>query len=158
LVLMNATNPNPLSLLIVDDHAPMREVIRSLVSSFATEINECSDGGTVLEAYRRHRPDWVLMDIQMPHVDGLKATTQLCAAFPQARVIMVTDHAHPSLRAAAQRAGAVAYVVKENLLVLLQIVRDGRTPPEARLDAPVTKQWISIFAPFYFVPPLFPTS
>ena len=101
--------------LIVDDNREMRRTIRSCVCEPADEAFEASDGAEVLEAYRAHRPDWVLMDMRMPHVDGLAATRELKAVFPEARVLIVTNYDDGSLRSSALDAGACGYVLKEKL-------------------------------------------
>jgi len=56
------------------------------------------------------------MDVSMEPVDGIAATRHIVQAFPGARVVMVTQHADPSLRDAAREAGACGYVLKDNLL------------------------------------------
>jgi len=109
-----------MKLLIVDDHSPMRTLIKTLVAGLADEVYECSDGSEVLAAYSRHQPDWVLMDVEMREVDGLTASRQLIAAFPAARIIIVTKHDDEEMRAEARAAGACDYVLKENLLTLRQ--------------------------------------
>jgi CheY-like chemotaxis protein len=115
--------PQPLNILIVDDHAEMRQLIRNLLSGLASEVNECTDGSQALAAYREHIPDWVLMDIRMKELSGIDATRQLRAAFPEARVIIVSEMGNAAFRKAAQEAGACAYVLKENLLSLPSMLR-----------------------------------
>src|SRR5262245_51558824 len=105
----------PMCLMIVDDNADMRRVMRRTLSSVATEIIECEGGNEAVEAYARWRPDWVLMDIEMELGDGITATRKIKAAFPDARIVMVTAHNDAPLRAAARKAGACGYVLKENL-------------------------------------------
>jgi CheY-like chemotaxis protein len=109
-------------LLIVDDNPEMRRVIRRMVSGFAREIVECESGAEALAAYTERRPDCVLMDIEMRGVDGITATRQIIAAFPGARIIIVTGHSDAPLRDAARDAGAFAYVLKENLLDLRRLL------------------------------------
>ena len=113
----------PLKLLIVEDSASVRRLIKSMVAGLAVEITECSDGAEALAAYTCHRPDFVLMDIQTGLVDGITATARIRAADPAARIIMVTDYDQPDLREAAAKAGACAYVVKENLLELVPLLQ-----------------------------------
>src|SRR6185436_615807 len=72
------------TLLIVDDNREMRQLIKSIVRKSCDEIFECEDGDEVLDAFAAHRPDWVLMDVEMKRMDGLKATTQLVGSYPQA--------------------------------------------------------------------------
>jgi CheY-like chemotaxis protein len=109
-----------MKILIVDDNALMRRAIRSFVGDLAGEWRECADGAEALAAYAAHRPDWVLMDIAMQNVDGISATRQIIAAFPDARIVMVSNYDNAELRAQARAAGACEYVIKENLLELRQ--------------------------------------
>ena len=111
-----------MKLLIVEDNAEMRRLIASLVSDLVESIDECSDGAQALLAYREQRPDWVLMDIKMPGLDGIAATRQIVAAFPEAQIVIVTDYGDAKLRAAAGAAGALAYVIKEDLFALRGIL------------------------------------
>jgi DNA-binding NarL/FixJ family response regulator len=112
----------PIRVLIVDDSQPMRELIKMTLAGVAEVVGECTDGAEALAEYRRLRPDWVLMDIGMKGVDGIAATRQIMAAYPQARILIVTDHNDAELRQAAYEAGARQYVVKENLLYILEIL------------------------------------
>ena len=114
-----------MNILIVDNSREMRRVIRLVLGDLAEEIHECSDGSEALSAYRDHLPDWVLMDIRMEKTDGLAATRQIKAAFPDARVILVTVYHGDDMREAARSAGAYAYIVKDNLLELRKILITG---------------------------------
>ncbi len=124
----------PMKFLIVDDNASMRRMIRSIIQPLAAEIYDCEDGGEALEIYARVFPDWVLMDIQMKDVDGITATRQIIEAYPQARVLMVTNYNDDDLRREAQEAGACKYLVKENLLDILDILSGG-------INAELSNQW-----------------
>jgi CheY-like chemotaxis protein len=104
-----------LSLLVVDDNSDMRRLIKSIVSDLAGSIYECADGSDALQVYAVHRPDWVLMDIQMKTLDGISATREIKSAFPDARVVIVTEYDDPDWREDARQAGACAYVLKDNL-------------------------------------------
>jgi DNA-binding NarL/FixJ family response regulator len=108
--------------LIVDDSQPMREMIKMTIAGVAEVVGECADGADVLDAYTRLQPDWVLMDIGMKNVDGIAATRQIIAAYPEAHVLIITDYNEDELRRAAYEAGASQYVVKENLLFILEII------------------------------------
>lgn len=114
--------PGTLKLLIVEDSASVRRLIRSMVAGLAGKIHDCSDGADALAAYTRHRPDFVLMDIQMRVMDGITATQRIKAADPAARIIIVTDYDQDDLREAAQQAGACGYVAKENLPELVRLL------------------------------------
>jgi len=112
-------------LLIVDDNAAMRRLLRRLTGDLAESVEECADGAEALAAYERHHfggADWVLMDIEMPVMDGLTATRQLRAAHPEARIVIVTKHNDEEVRAAAFRDGACGFVPKDNLLELRALI------------------------------------
>src|SRR5262245_60350807 len=98
-----------MKVLIVEDSHPVRQIIRSFIEELAEEIHECPDGRDALAAFIRYWPDWVLMDIKMSNVDGLTATRQIKAAFPDARIVMVTGFDEQSLRDEARLAGACGY-------------------------------------------------
>ncbi|MGH9834115.1 MAG: response regulator [Blastocatellia bacterium] len=105
-----------MKILIVEDNPQMRQLIRSVVARISPEVYECGDGAEALAAYTTHRPDWVLMDIDLPQLNGLEAARQITSAFPDARILMVTNYDDARLRAAATAAGARGYVLKDNLL------------------------------------------
>ncbi len=111
-----------MTILIVEDSESMRQLIKKLVGDLTEAFTECSDGAQALGAYRQYQPDWVLMDIKMKEMDGLAATREIKTAFPKARIVIVTSYDDAWLRKAAQSAGACAYVHKENLLGLRQIL------------------------------------
>ena len=107
-----------LKLLIVDDKAQVRSMIRRFIGDLAAEISETDDGESALDAYAAFQPDWVLMDIEMKHTNGIIATERIRAAYPQANIVIVTNYDDDSLRERAMAAGARGYVLKENLLAL----------------------------------------
>jgi CheY-like chemotaxis protein len=104
-----------MTILIVEDNPLMREMIRETVSEFAEVITECADGDEALAAYQANLPQWVLMDIQMPRVDGFTASRQIIAAYPDAKICIVTDYGDKRTRNAASEVGAKAFILKENL-------------------------------------------
>jgi CheY-like chemotaxis protein len=112
------------TIMIVDDSAAVRRAIRLVVKDLAGQIHECEDGSKALAAYQEHLPDWVLMDIRMRETDGLTATRQIKAVFPDARIIVVTVCKGADMREAARIAGACGYVVKDNLLELRQLLKN----------------------------------
>lgn len=108
--------------LIVENNTQMRRLIAQIVGKSSDVVFECEDGAAALAAYREHLPDWVLMDIEMPQTDGISATRQIIAAFPEAKIAIVTDYDHANLREAATEAGACEYIVKENLTELRRLL------------------------------------
>jgi two-component system response regulator DegU len=111
------------SLLIVDDNREMRQLIRSIVRDVTDHVVECDDGSEALAAYRAHRPEWVLMDVEMTGMDGLQATRAITAQFPDARIVIVTQHTDAGTRSAAVAAGATGFVSKDNLVELRTLLR-----------------------------------
>jgi CheY-like chemotaxis protein len=111
-----------MKLLIVDDNEAMRLLIKTVIADLADAIIECSDGSEALANYQEHLPDWVVMDLKMRELDGISAARQITAAFPAARIMIVTDYDDARLRKAARSAGASGYVIKEDLRVLREIL------------------------------------
>jgi NarL family two-component system response regulator LiaR len=111
-----------LKLLIVDDSKEMREEIRTIVAGVADEVYECSGGSEALTNYALHRPDLVLMDIVMEGIDGLEATKRLISVYPEAKIVIVTSYDDDYLREAARAAGALDYVLKDNLLEIRRVL------------------------------------
>ncbi|MBI1765268.1 MAG: response regulator transcription factor [Acidobacteria bacterium] len=107
-----------MTLLIVEDNEAMRRLLRHLLQDLAEAIYECDNGAAASSAYARHQPDWVLMDLKLPGLDGLAATRQLTTQWPGTRVVIVTEFDEPQFRQRAQEAGAVAYVLKDELQAL----------------------------------------
>jgi CheY-like chemotaxis protein len=114
---------NTMRILIVEDNAGVRRLLRSALAELAEEIWECCDGAAALAEYVAHQPDVVLMDIRMQRMDGLAATKQILLFDPSAKVLIVTDYDDDALRNAAREAGACGYALKLNLLDLAQQVR-----------------------------------
>jgi two-component system response regulator DegU len=107
-----------MKLLIVDDNAETRKLIRTVVRKCSEDIIEGRSGMEAVASYIQYKPDWVLMDIEMAGMDGLTATRKIKSEHPEAKIIMVTMHDDPRWRLEAQKAGAIGYVLKENLTQL----------------------------------------
>jgi CheY-like chemotaxis protein len=110
-----------MKLLVVDDDVRIRKMIASIVSDLTDEIFE-SDGLQAHANYKTHQPDWVLMDLLMPEVDGITATRQIKTSDPNAKIIIVTTYDSAAMRENARAAGAYAYVLKENIADLPSII------------------------------------
>lgn len=102
-------------ILIVDDNPRIRGAIKSLFTAPGIECIECESGMQALQKYKETRPSWVLMDIVMPGLNGFEATKKIISEDPNARVVIVTEYGDKEFRAAADAAGAIAYILKEDL-------------------------------------------
>ena len=111
-----------MKLLIVDDSSAMRQMIRSVVADPQDMVLECEDGRQVIASFQRFHPDVVLMDLQMPLINGINATRNLIKKFPSANVIIVSNFNDQEFRDEAREAGATSYFTKDNLLSLKQFI------------------------------------
>ena len=124
--------------LSVDDHALLREGIAGLFGSESDMelVAEAANGREAVEAFRKHRPDVTLMDLQMPEMNGLDAIGAIRAEFPDARIVVLTTYAGDVQIVRALKAGARGYLLKgllrKELLETIRAVHAGqkRLPPE----------------------------
>jgi len=118
--------PNLIRILAVDDHPLLRKGIAALVSAEPDLklVAEASNGQEAVNAFRTHRPDVTLMDLQLPAMDGIEAIQIIRSEFPDARIIVLTTYAGDAQVVRAVKAGARAYVLKEDMLdELLHTIR-----------------------------------
>ena len=118
--------------LVADDHAIVRKGLRSIVESMEG-WRICAEAGNGREAVSlglQHRPEIVVMDINMPELNGLDATRQLCEALPGVRVLILSAHDSEQLVREMLSSGARGYVLKadagEDLEVALRALAAGR--------------------------------
>ena len=101
-------------LMLADDHRMLREGLRRSMTDQGFDIvGEARDGDEAIQLADELLPDVILMDVTMPEVDGVEATRQIRQAHPEIRVVMLTMHADQEVLAAAIRAGASGYLVKD---------------------------------------------
>ena len=112
----------PMRVLIVDDNSEVRKVIHRYIAAISDEVMELDNGEEALDVYTEFKPDWVLMDFQMGEVNGIEATRLIISKFPEARIVIVTGHNETALRKKAKEAGVSGFVLKENLVVLRDIL------------------------------------
>ena len=103
-------------ILVVDDQPKVRQGLRMMLAlePDLAIVGEAEDGTQALTLARSLHPDVVLMDVAMPNLDGIAATSALRAVAPEARVIMLSVHDDPKTRRQAEQAGAVAFVAKHS--------------------------------------------
>jgi two-component system, NarL family, invasion response regulator UvrY len=115
-----APEPGPdrsLGVLIVDDQAPFRSAARTLVRLVRgwQVVGEAASGEDAVAAAEDLAPDLVLMDINLPGINGIEATRRLVAARPGIRVVLVSTYAETDLPADARDCGAAGYLRKDDL-------------------------------------------
>ena len=122
-----------MKVLLVDDHAVVRAGLRRLLAGLPTIalILEAATGRAVLPLVREHRPELVLLDLNLPDTGGLELLRRLRAEEPAPRVLVFTMHADAVFAARALEAGAAGYVSKtadpaELLEAVARIARGGR--------------------------------
>ena len=111
-----------MTIMIVDDSAPIRRMIRTLLEPTGAEFLEAADGLQAIEAYRGAPSDWVLMDIMMEPLNGIETLRRLKTIDQGVKVIMVSQYDNPELRSAAEEAGSAGYVSKKELPQLLGLI------------------------------------
>lgn len=122
---------NMTTILIVDDHQLFREGVKRILDfeeSFDV-VAEGDDGTDVIDLYMEHQPDVVLMDINMPRMNGVEATEQLIGQFPDAKVIMLSIHDDETYVTHALKSGALGYMLKEmdagEIVQAIKVVSNG---------------------------------
>jgi DNA-binding NarL/FixJ family response regulator len=106
-----------IKVLLVDDHAIIREGLRSLLEKQPEieVIADTDDGRKAIELVRELLPNIVIMDITMPGLNGIEATRQIIAEFPDVKVIALSIHSKRRFVADMLSAGATGYILKECL-------------------------------------------
>jgi DNA-binding NarL/FixJ family response regulator len=109
--------PAPVRILIADDHPLVREGIGAILEdrSDMVVVGEARDGAEALAQYRDLRPDVVLMDLQMPVMNGVEAILAIRAEFPSAHILVLTTYAGDVQAVRALKAGAIGYLLKNSL-------------------------------------------
>ena len=119
------------SVLVVDDAAFMRMLLRDILSTGGYDVHEAVDGDDAISRYFELRPDVVTMDITMPGRDGLDALAAIIKGDPSARVIVVSALGDQAVVRSALDAGAFGYLVKpfqpDNVLARVQGALETRS-------------------------------
>jgi DNA-binding NarL/FixJ family response regulator len=136
-----------ISVLLADDQALLRETFRVLIDATTdmTVVGEAADGDQAITLARTHHPTVVLMDIRMPHTNGLTATTAICAdpTLTDTRVLILTTFETDEYVAQAVRAGATGFLGKDvTATTLLDAIRTVATG-EALLSPAATQALIT---------------
>ncbi|MEV4306180.1 BTAD domain-containing putative transcriptional regulator [Nonomuraea sp. NPDC049624] len=143
-----AADERVLRVLVADDQALVRAGLRAMLDSEDGVVlaGEAANGEEAIAGVRAHRPDVVLLDIQMPHLDGLAAARRILAGERPPKVVMMTTFGSDENLYAALRAGVSGFVLKtsapEQFLAAIRAAAVG----DALIDPAVTTRLISAFA------------
>ncbi|HSL28846.1 MAG TPA: response regulator transcription factor [Anaerolineales bacterium] len=124
---------NPIRVLITDDHLIVREGLRLILETTdgIEIVGEASDGAECLRVVPELKPDVILMDLQMPRMDGITAITHLRRDHPEIAIVILTTFNEDDLMIRGLQAGARGYLLKdtsrENLLDTIQAAARGET-------------------------------
>jgi len=126
----------PRTILLTDDEPHIRKFIGLVLSQFKNPtIFEAVNGAEAVELYKRHKPDLVLLDVNMPVMDGVQALGQIREFDPEALVIMLTSLTNRQTVEECARLGAIDYIRKDTPREELQtrfmeIIADCSSPEE----------------------------
>jgi DNA-binding NarL/FixJ family response regulator len=141
------TNSDITRVLIVDDHASFREGLSALLNSIPgmETVGEAANGEDAIMIATRNQPDVILMDLQMPGVNGIEATRRIHQSSPHIGVIILTMFEDDDSVFAAMRAGARGYLLKgadqAEILRAIHSVRNG----EALFGPGIARRLINLF-------------
>ncbi|WP_335870567.1 response regulator transcription factor [Bacillus sp. 2205SS5-2] len=120
-----------INIVIIDDHQLFREGVKRILQ-FEPSFNvvaEGSDGVDAVPLVEEHHPDVVLMDINMPKLNGVEATAQLLTNYPEAKIIILSIHDDEMYVSHALKTGALGYMLKEmdadTLIQAVKVVAEG---------------------------------
>ena len=137
----------PIKILLVDDQPLFREGLRTLLSvhSDFEIVGEAGNGEEAIHLVRSNRPSVVLMDLQMPVLDGVAATHRLHKEFPECRVIVLTTFDDDEMVFDGLRAGAIGYLLKdapsEKLPEAIRVAARGETFLQPSVAAKVVAEF-----------------
>lgn len=120
-----------IKIVLIDDHQLFREGVKRILDfepAFEV-VAEADDGSQALMVVEEHNPDVIIMDINMPNMNGVEATKQLIDANPEAKVIILSIHDDENYVTHALKTGAQGYLLKEmdadTLIEAVKVVADG---------------------------------
>ena len=117
----------PIRVLLAEDHVMFRQGLRVLLEQAGmVVIGEASDGQEALRLAHEHQPDVAVLDIAMPHLNGLETARRLRETVPQTKIVLLTMHTEEPYVLEALQAGTVGYVLKTQAAAdIVQAIRDA---------------------------------
>lgn len=118
-------SPSPITVLLVDDHEVVRTGCRLALENTPDikVVAEAGDGYAGCTRYREHAPDVVLLDLNMPGIDGIETIRRIKAQDPKARILAFSSHIDTRLIQRVLDAGATGYLNKRDSLQIAEAIR-----------------------------------
>lgn len=135
------------SIVIIDDHQLFREGVKRILDFEPTfqVVAEGDDGEQALALIEEHNPDVVIMDINMPNLNGIEATKQLIDTYPDTKIIILSIHDDESYVTHALKTGATGYLLKEmdadSLVEAVKVVAEGGSYLHPRVTHNLVKEF-----------------
>jgi two-component system response regulator NreC len=123
----------PIRIVLADDHTVMRSGLRLLLERQPNleVVGEAADGKQAVEIAAAQKPDVVIMDIAMPHLNGVEAARQIAQRNPQTAIAILSMHSDESYVIRSLKAGARAYLLKDSaeadLIAAIQAITEGKS-------------------------------
>ena len=120
-------------ILLADDHTVMRAGLRLLLERHENfeVVGEAADGRAAVEFAAEQKPDVIVMDVAMPHLNGVEAARQILTRNPEIAIVMLSMHSDESYVLRSLKAGARAYLLKDSaeadLIAAIQAITEGRS-------------------------------
>jgi|SRR5947209_200219 len=113
---MDDSHPHPVRVLVADDHGLVRNALVNLLNDVddVEVVGVASDGVEAVALAHAKHPQVVVMDLQMPRMDGVEATRAILADEPDTKIVVLTGYSDLQRAEQARLAGAVAYLLKEH--------------------------------------------
>ncbi len=135
-------------ILLAEDHVVVREGLRALLEQAGMDvIGEASDGLEALQLASKQQPDVAVLDISMPHLNGLETARRLREALPQTKIVLLTMYTEDPYVLEAMQAGVVGYVLKTqaaaDIIQAIQAVLQGGIYLSPRISRTVVTAYLS---------------
>jgi two-component system, NarL family, response regulator NreC len=108
---------NSIRILLADDDEALLEGVGALLraAGIFTVVAQSTDGAQAVQLAEQHKPDLAILDLSMPLMNGIEATSRLRALLPETRILVISAHTSPSYVGNALKAGADGYVAKDSV-------------------------------------------
>jgi DNA-binding NarL/FixJ family response regulator len=123
---MASRSLSPLRIVVVDDNEEVRHLVSAILHlrQGLELVGEASDGMAAVQLVNELQPDIVLMDIDMPRLNGIEATRQIASGVPRSKIIGFSSSTDAPTRSAMKEAGSVAFIAKEKVFDLPQVIEE----------------------------------